>query len=253
MSDQQIPPISNPQGAPPLLTGSTPPPISPPIGENPSDRQPVTGIISAVEAILRQPRRIHYQLSQGKTAGVISVLLAIAVFCALVYGLIVGTFSGGTQLWAAPIKVAGGLLVSGLICLPSLYIFCCLSGSQARLGEVFGLLAGMLAITTILLIGFAPVAWVFSQSTESVPTMGTLHLIFWLVATIFGLRFLARGFSQLKAGPSGMLVLWGAIFLLVALQMTTALRPIVGKSDHFFPEKKQFFISHWFDNLNNRE
>jgi len=253
MSDQQIPPISNPQGAPPLLTGGTPPHVNPPTGENPSDRQPVTGIISAVEAILRQPRRIHYQLSQGNTASVISVLLAIAVFCALVYGFIIGTFSGGTQLWAAPLKVAGGLLVSGLICLPSLYIFCCLSGSQARLGEVFGLLAGMLAITTILLIGFAPVAWVFSQSTESVPTMGTLHLIFWMVATIFGLRFLARGFSQLKAGPSGMLVLWGAIFLLVALQMTTALRPIVGKSDHFFPEKKQFFMSHWFDNLNNQE
>src|SRR5262249_25710335 len=150
---------------------------------------------------------------------IISVLLFIAVFCALVYGLIVGTFSGSTQLWAAPVKIAGGLLVSGLICLPSLYIFCCLSGSQARLGEVFGLLAGMLAITTILLIGFAPVAWVFSQSTESVPTMGTLHLLFWMVATIFGLRFLARGFSQLKAGPNGTLMLWSVIFVLVALQM----------------------------------
>ncbi|MGZ4963831.1 MAG: hypothetical protein ACXWBP_11395 [Limisphaerales bacterium] len=249
MSDQQIPPVSNPQSAPPLLSGSTPPHSNPPLGENPSDRQPVTGIVSAIEAILRQPRRIHYQLSQGKTAGIISVLLAIAVFCALVYGLIVGTFSGGMQLWAAPVKVAGGLLVSGLICLPSLYIFCCLSGSQARLGEVFGLLAGMLAITTILLIGFAPVAWVFSQSTESVPTMGTLHLLFWLVATVFGLRFLARGFSQLKAGTNGMLVLWSAIFLLVALQMTTALRPIVGKSDHFFPETKQFFLSHWAESL----
>jgi hypothetical protein len=79
--------------------------------------------------------------------------------------------------------------------------------------------------------------------------MGTLHLLFWLVATIFGLRFLARGFSQLKAGPSGMLVLWAAIFLLVALQMTTALRPIVGRADRFFPTTKQFFLSHWADNL----
>lgn len=252
MSDQQIPPLSNPPVAPPLLAGGTPPPPTPPVVENVSDQQPVTGIVSAVEAILRHPRRIHFQLSKGNTASVVMVLLFIAAFCALVYGFIVGTFSGGTQLWAAPVKVAGGLLVSGLICLPSLYIFCCLSGSQARLGEVFGLLAGMLAITTILLIGFAPVAWVFSQSTESVLTMGTLHLIFWMVATIFGLRFLARGFSQLKAGSSGMLVLWGVIFLLVALQMTTALRPIVGKSDHFFPATKQFFLSHWFDNLNGR-
>jgi hypothetical protein len=258
MSDQ-IPPQSNNPQTPPLI-GTTPmptptPPLSspwappPPLGDNPEDRQPVTSIVAAIEAVLRQPRRIHYQLSQGKAAGVISMLMFITAFCALVYGFIVGTFSGGMQLWAAPIKVAGGLLVSGLICLPSLYIFCCLSGSQARLGEVFGLLAGMLAITTILLIGFAPVAWVFSQSTESVPVMGTLHLLFWMVATVFGLRFLARGFSQLKAGSNGMLVLWGAIFLLVALQMTTALRPLVGKSDRFFPTTKQFFLSHWADNL----
>lgn len=249
MSDQQIPPLTNQPSAPPLIAASTLPPSPPPIVDNPMDRQPITGIISAVEAILRHPRRIHFQLTQNKTAGIITMLLGVAVFCALVYGVIVGTFSGGMQWWAAPVKIAGGLLVSALICLPSLYIFSCLSGSQARLSEVFGLLAGMLAVTTILLIGFAPVAWVFSQSTESVPTMGTLHLLFWIVATIFGLRFLARGFSQLKAGSNGMLVLWSTIFVLVALQMTTALRPIVGKSDHFFPEKKQFFLSHWADSL----
>src|SRR5438309_9228226 len=174
MSDQ-IPPISNNPQTPPLI-GTTPPGSVPlaapwaqpsPLGDDPADRQPVTGVVSAVEAILRQPRRIHYQLSQGNSTSIITILLCIAAFCAVVYGFIVGTFSGGMQLWAAPVKVAGGLLVSGLICLPSLYIFSCLSGSQARLGEVFGLLAGMLAITTILLIGFAPVAWVFSQSTES--------------------------------------------------------------------------------------
>jgi len=42
---------------------------------------------------------------------------------------------------------------------------------------------------TVLLIGFAPVAWLFSQSTESLLLMGALHLVFWLIATYFGLRF----------------------------------------------------------------
>ena len=57
-------------------------------------------------------------------------MLLITVVCSLVYGVVTGTFSGGTQLWAAPIKIAGGLLISAAICLPSLYIFTCLSGSQ---------------------------------------------------------------------------------------------------------------------------
>jgi hypothetical protein len=160
-----------------------------------------------------------------------------------------GTFSGGTQLWAAPVKIAVGLMISALICLPSLYIFTCLSGSQARLIEVGGLLAGLLMLMTILLIGFAPVAWIFSQSTESLAWMGTLHLIFWFIATIFGLRFLEAGFSHSNAKSLAGFHTWVVIFLLVAIQMTTALRPIIGTSDNFLPKGKKFFVAHWGDCL----
>ena len=65
-----------------------------------------------------------------------------------------------------------------MICLPSLYIFTCLSGSR-RGWPRCGLLIGLVMLMTILLVGFAPVAWLFSQSTESVAWMGALHLVFW--------------------------------------------------------------------------
>jgi hypothetical protein len=39
------------------------------------------------------------------------------------------------------------------------------------------------------------------------------------------------------------------IFVLVVLQMTTALRPIVGHADTFFPQDKKFFVSYWGDCL----
>lgn len=142
-------------------------------------------------------------------------------------------------------------MISALICLPSLYIFICLSGSQARLAEVFGLLAGLLMLMTILLIGFAPVAWIFSQSTESLAWMGALHLIFWFIATIFGLRFLEAGFSHSNAKSHVGFHTWVIIFLLVVVQMTTALRPILGTSDTFLPQEKKFFLSHWGDCLNS--
>ena len=140
-----------------------------------------------------------------------------------------------------------------LFCLPSLYIFTCLGGSQARLVEVFGLLAGLLMLMTILLIGFAPVAWIFSQSTESLAWMGALHLIFWFVATIFGLRFLEAGFSHSQARSLAGFRIWAVIFLLVALQMTTALRPILGTSETFFPTEKKFFVAHWSDCLKGQD
>jgi len=239
-----------PPPVPPPIPGRASAGLSVPLGEAPDDRVPVSGFITAIESILRQPRRIIYQLHQEGQSSLIGRLLVIAVVCSLVYGVIVGTFSRSDhlyQFWTAPVKVSLGLLVSALICLPSLYIFSCLSGSQARLVEVFGLLAGLLALTTVLLIGFAPVAWVFSESTKSLPAIGTLHLIFWVIATCFGVRFMHSGFTQLSAQSSAGLKVWVIVFLLVALQMSTALRPIVGTSDTFLPVEKKFFVSHWFE------
>jgi len=219
------------------------------LGDDPLERTRIPNAIVAIEAILRQPRRVMFQLRQPDAGKLIAIMVFVAIVCSLIYGVIAGTFSGGTQLWAAPVKIAVGLMISALICLPSLYIFTCLSGSRARLVEVCGLLAGLLMLMTILLIGFAPVAWIFSQSTESLAWMGTLHLIFWFVATVFGLRFLETGFSHSNARSHAGFHTWVIIFLLVALQMTTALRAILGKSDTFLPTQKQFFGTHWADCL----
>jgi hypothetical protein len=243
----------NPTAGPIPPAIATPPRLTRPIplGEDPADREPITGPLAAVEAILRAPRRIMYQLRQPGSGRIMLAMVMVSILCSLTYGLVVGTFSMGTQLWAAPVKIAGGLLVTALICLPSLYIFTCLSGSEARLSEIFGLVAGLLMLMTILLIGFAPVAWLFSQSTNSVVWMGVLHLLFWFIATMFGLKFLDAGFSHSKARSSAGLYTWVIIFILVAVQMTTALRPIVGKSETgtFFPTTKKFFLSHWSDSL----
>lgn len=232
----RIPPLATPSGGLQL-------------GDDPAERAPIPNVVAAIDAILRHPRRLMFQLRQPDAGNLIAKMIFVSIVCSLVYGVVAGTFSGGTQIWAAPAKIAGGLMISALICLPSLYIFTCLSGSQARLVEVCGLLAGLLMLMTILLIGFAPVAWIFSQSTESLPWMGALHLVFWFIATIFGLRFLEAGFSHSNARSHAGFYTWIIIFLLVALQMTTALRPIIGKADTFLPTQKQSFVGHWGDCL----
>jgi len=233
------------------MTPTVPPPIygPRPLGDDPAEREPIRGVLAAAEAVLRQPRRVMFQLQQPGAGKLIAAMLFIAIVCSLIYGVIVGSFSGGTQWWAAPVKICTGLLISTLICLPSLYIFACLSGSQARLAEIGGLVAGLLMLMTLLLIGFAPVAWLFSQSTNHLAWMGALHLIFWGIATVFGLRFLEAGFSHSKARSNAGLNTWAVIFVLVVLQMTTALRPIVGTADTLLPAEKKFFLSHWGDSM----
>ena len=244
-------PESNPlpPPIPPRIPREMVPAIKRQLGDDPSDRVPIPHVFAAIDAILRHPRRVMYQLRQPDAGRLIVSMLSASIVCSLIYGLVAGTFSGHSQLWIAPVKIAGGLMISASICLPSLYIFTCLSGSQARLIEICGLLSGLLMLMTVLLIGFAPVAWIFSQSTDSLVWMGSLHLAFWLIATGFGLRFLEAGFSQSSARSHSGFYTWVVIFLLVAVQMTTALRPILGMADTFLPKEKKFFVVYWGDCL----
>ena len=246
MSDMNSVPPAIPPRYP---TGILPIPVEAPLGSQAEEREAIGNPITAVEAILRQPRRVMYQLRQTGSGRLIGAMLLVVVLCSLIYGVVVGAFSMGTQLWAAPVKVAGGLLIASVICLPSLYIFTCLSGSQARLAEICGLVMGLLMLMTILLIGFAPVAWLFSQSTDSVNWMGVLHLLFWVTASFFGLRFLSHGFAHSQARSRAGLNTWIIIFMLVVVQMTTALRPLVGTAPTFLPKEKKFFVTHWWDCL----
>jgi hypothetical protein len=239
--------MNDPNPVPPQISPQIPSPGPRILGDDPSERAAIPNAIAAIDAMLRHPRRVMFQLRQSDARRLIVFMILVSVVCSFIYGAMAGTFSGGSQLWIAPVKIVMGLILSALICLPSLYIFTCLSGSQARLVEVSGLLSGLLMLMTVLLIGFAPVAWIFSQSTDSLVWMGALHLAFWFIAMVFGLRFLEAGFSHSQARSRAGFNTWVVIFLLVAVQMTTALRPILGTSETFLPHEKKFFLAHWGD------
>jgi hypothetical protein len=222
-------------------TAGSPPPLNPdcyvPIPSEP-------GIRDLFEALLRRPA----QLAAHKACGERGTLLRfglIAVLSILVFGFVLGTFAYGHQLWAAPIKLGGGLLFAGLICFPSLYIFSSLAGSTASAAKMGGLLSGMLALAGLLLLGFAPALWIFAQGTASFGFMGFLALASWLVALGFAFRFIRTALRQTGATQITPLLIWFSIFLLVTLQLSTSLRPILGHSEKFLTTEKKFFLMHW--------
>lgn len=205
--------------------------------------------ILVIEALLKYPGRIIHELQNNWRAALTFWLLLLAVLGMTGYGLVVGTFSGGTQMWIAPAKIAIGTMLSILICLPSLYIFACLAGIDARLRTVTGVLFAAVGLGALLLIGFAPIAWIFSQSTDSVAFMATLHIGLWAIGMMFGLRLIEAMGRFLSGSSRTHLKLWGFIFIVVCLQMMTTLRPIVGTSEHFLPGEKKFFIAHWIETV----
>ena len=202
-----------------------------------------------IEALLKYPGRIIYELQNNWRASLSGWLLAFALLGMAAYGLVVGSFSGGAQMLIAPAKLTLGILFSMLICLPSLYIFTGLAGIDVRLRTVIGVLFAAVSLSALLLIGFAPVAWIFSQSTDSIPFMGGLHLILWVIAISFGLRLIGAMGRLLAGATGGQMKIWSLIFILVCLQMTTTLRPIIGTSDRFLPGEKKFFLTHWFETM----
>ena len=224
-----------------------PPPLPVSSSEN-DEYKPMAGPISTwslVECLLKHPKQVLHEISHGKQKQITMLQLGIACFCLLAYGLTVGLFSGGEQLWAAPVKITSGMLLSCLICFPSLYIFSCLSGLDLSVGELGGALTGSITIASLLLLGFAPVSWIFSESTESIMFMGSLHLILWGISICLGLRFLLSAYRHTYESNHTMLITWCIIFVFVCLQMTTTLRPILGTSDSFLPQEKMFFMQHW--------
>lgn len=221
----------------------TPPPLNPE-GHVPLPADP--GMRDLFEALLRSPA----QLAIHKACEVPVTLFKfglIALASILVFGLVLGTFAYGNQLWLAPLKLGGGLLFAGLICFPSLYIFSSLAGSNASAARMGGLLTGMLALSGLLLLGFAPALWIFAQGTASFGFMGFLAIASWLVALAFSFRFLRMALRETGATQNAPLMIWISIFLLVTLQLSTSLRPILGRSDKFLTTEKKFFLQHWGD------
>ena len=232
-----------------------PPNVPDPSNENhPEDNPPeprtpvqITNFTSAVEALLRSPLSLLQALPEKRQ--LILPLLLLALFSAGVLGLVFGTYSGGTQLWSAPLKVGGGLLLAALICFPSLYVFSCLANSPLRLNGIAAAYLCFLALLGLLLIAFAPILWIFTQSSNSLPFVGFLALVVWLLSFVLASGLLRK--LTKRAHSSWQVHLWLLIFLTVTLQMSTALRPILGNSQDLLPKEKKFFLTHWLENIDS--
>ncbi|RYD33472.1 MAG: hypothetical protein EOP87_10930 [Verrucomicrobiaceae bacterium] len=196
------------------------------------------------EALLRRPKDLVARLAEPDH-GATGKFAVMALVSILLFGFVLGCFAKHEQLWAAPAKISVGLIFSGLICFPSLYIFSTLAGARVSISQLAACLAGALALAGLLLLGFAPAVWIFAESTDSLGFMGALAIGSWIIAVAFALRFLKSVIFSTGGTQKGPLVIWSAIFLLVTLQMTTSLRPILGRSDVLLTQEKKFFLQHW--------
>jgi len=207
----------------------------------------VPGAENIVTALLKDPHRVAEDIAASRHLAKSAVLLlATAVLCHAVFGLAVGVFGGRTVAAMDIVKVPLVAVCSLLLCFPSLYVFACVAGSPLSLTQAFTFGCSCLAMVGLLLVGLAPVTWLFSVSTESLAFVVVLTLLIWLIA----LSFAARYAGKLKANPlfqrQAGIKLWFFIFALVTLQMVTCMRPMLTKPEKgWWTGEKKFFLSHF--------
>ncbi len=216
----------------------------------PPDKQPeiesTASVASIFESLLKHPYGLIRTIQSGEGPPALAgKLLLLSLLGFVVFGLTVGSFSLGDQIWAAPLKFLVGICFSAGICLPSLYIFAALTGTSLSLSQIFQGLAAVLALCGALLLGFTPVLWVFSQSTESEAFFGVLVGTAWILSLLFGVGILFKMVRLARPSNTAPLWIWVGMFLLVTLQMSTTLRPLIGSSDQLIHLEKKFFLEHW--------
>ena len=104
-----------------------------------------------------------------------------------------------------------------------------------------------------ILVGLAPVAWLFAVSTENLPFIVVLTVLVWLIAVFFAARYVDRlkttRLFQRQAG----IRMWFLVLILVTLQMATCMRPMLARPENgWWTSRKAFFLAHFGSTFEKR-
>ena len=121
---------------------------------------------SLVGAMLKSKGALYRDLESGRWIGRYIVGLALlTVLLAIPYGAIMGLAASATQVLFASLKLPIIILGSGLLCLPTFYVFNALLGSRVSFAQTAAAVLFLTSGVGIILIAFAPIAWLFTVST----------------------------------------------------------------------------------------
>jgi ketosteroid isomerase-like protein len=193
-----------------------------------STPQPAGRFTAVFDQLLKQPVATLRQVKASGQLRQTWVLAAGALLAFLLYGLVAGSFQGGSQMavaaWKAPVIV----VLSALLCAPSLFVFASLLGASLTPRTLFTVLAGFCAFLGVLLVGLVPIAWLFSASSRSLVFVTWLHVFLWLSAVVLAGRYLRAVLAE--AGGRGIIVPWLLLFTVVSFQVVTLLRPVLWRA-----------------------
>jgi hypothetical protein len=204
-------------------------------------RRRLTDTFAIIGPVLQQPRQffgeIRAEVYLSRKIWALSV--TSTVFLAI-YGAMLGS---GHPLLSLNVAVAVPLLFLGslLTCIPVIYLFDTLTGSQRSLAQMVAVLLTSFCATATVFFSFAPMMVIFSLTATIVQFFG-LNLCILAIGTFVGLLYMIQGAIQtaifdpnhhLSKANQHLHFLWVPLFLVVIVQMAWGLLSFYQKTGGF--------------------
>jgi RNA polymerase subunit RPABC4/transcription elongation factor Spt4 len=170
--------------------------------------------------------RARSDLSHKLRSMVVSTIIYLAL-----YGLVMGISNSWQQALMSALKLPVLFLVTLLICLPTLYFFNLLYGSQLTFGQTAALIMAAVTITAALTLAFASITLFFWLTVPDYEFFVLLNVGVLAITAWWGLSFLRQGMRHIqRVAPQArrILAVWVAIYAFVGTQMGWALKPFFG-------------------------
>ena len=192
---------------------------------------------AVMETILRNRGQFFTEIREGIDLDekLRALLVSGASFLA-VYGAVLGSTHSLLQAFSSALKLPILFLATMLICIPTLYVFSLLMGSNQRLKQSLVVVLGAIAITAVLMLSFASITLFFMLTTSGYQFFKLLNVFFFTIAGGIGMLFLLRGMRTISTSEATqkskkyglILYLWILLYAFVGSQMAWTLRPFIG-------------------------
>lgn len=214
-------------------------------------RRGLFGPLSVAGAILKSQETVSRDLAAERNlGGYVSSLFLTSFLFSAGYGAVLGMFQPGLQTLFAAAKLPIVVLGTALLCTPTFYVFNSILGSPLTFPQTSAVVLLMTGSATLILAAFAPIAWFFTVSTGGSTFLMILHVLIFLIATVYAMRMLGATREALnqvlgtdRSIRSSFLRLWFVIVLFVGLQMAYSFRPFIVEGPFHTGERGLFVES----------
>jgi hypothetical protein len=191
---------------------------------------------SIVEKILRNRQQYFEEIREGiDLPGKLRAMLISSITFFALYGAVMGSSHSLWQALSSGAKLPMLFLATLFVCVPSLYFFSLLFGSNQSLSQNFAVILTAITVTSVLLLSCAPITLFFLLTARNYQFFKLLNVGIFTISGVLGVVFLYQGMKIVSGGDvigaptrRWILNLWMFVYAFVGSQMAWTIRPFIG-------------------------